>query len=68
MQNELKVEYNLFQNPNGIFYRNRETNPKTHIQPKDPPDDQNNLEKGPRTSWFKTILQSSSHLKSVALV
>ena len=41
----LQTECNFYQNPNGIFYKNRKTNPKIHMEPQRNLNSQNNLEK-----------------------
>ena len=33
IQSHLQIQYIHYENPNGIFYRNRKNNPKIHMEP-----------------------------------
>ena len=68
----LRIQWNSYQNPNGIFYKNRKPNPKIHMEPQRNLNSQNNLEKEEQ-SWrnhassFQNLVKNYSNENSVVM-
>ena len=71
-QSGLQSQYNLCQNSNGIFHRNRKYNPKICTASQKSLNNQSSLEKEEQnwshhTFWFQTVSQVCSNQNSVLL-